>query len=56
MVAFVTDQAKVVGILEKLGLPTEPPRTARARAPPAQEELFEAASADFASDPIYPDA
>ena len=39
MVAFVTDEAKAVEILEKLGLPTEPPRTARARAPPVQEEL-----------------
>jgi hypothetical protein len=56
VVAFVTDRAKVVEVLERLGLPTEPPRTARARAPPVQEKLFEPASALFAADPIHPDA
>jgi hypothetical protein len=56
VVAFVTDRAKVVEVLEKLGLPTEPPRTARARAPPVQEELFEPASALFAPDPSRYDA
>jgi hypothetical protein len=48
VVAFVSDRAQAVEILEKLGLPTRAPTIARARGPPRQEELF-------AADPIYPD-
>ena len=33
-VAFITEPASVKSILEHLGLPTEPPRVAPARAPP----------------------
>lgn len=55
MVAFVTDREKAGEILEKLGLPAEPPVTARARAPPLHEELFEPAPEVFAPEPIYPD-
>ena len=38
MVAAVTDPASIRRFLEHMGLPTEPPRIAPARAPP-QEEL-----------------
>jgi len=55
VVAFVSDPEKAVEVLGKLGLPTEPPRLERARAPPVQEELFPPAPEIFA-DPIYPDA
>jgi hypothetical protein len=57
VVAFITNRAKAVDILGALGLNTEPPKLARARAPPAQEELmFDRAPAAFAADPIYPGA
>ncbi len=55
MVAFVSDRAQAVEILEKLGLPTQAPTIARARGPPRQEELFDRPSGDFAADPTYPD-
>ncbi len=56
VVAYVTDRAQAVEILEKLGLPTQAPTIARARGPPRQEELFDRPSGDFAADPIHPDA
>ena len=34
LIAFITEPASVKPILEHLGLPTEPPQLARARAPP----------------------
>jgi hypothetical protein len=55
VVAFVSDRAQAMEILQKLGLPTQAPRIARARGPPCQEELFDRPSGDFAADPIYPD-
>ncbi len=55
MVAFVTDTAKAVEILEALGLPSQTPRLARARGPPRQEELFERPVGEFA-DAVYPDS
>ena len=55
VVAFVSDRAQAVEILEKLGLPTRAPTIARARGPPRQEELFDRPPGDFAADPIYPD-
>ncbi len=53
VVATVSDRARAVEILEKLGLPTQTPTIARARGPPRQEELFDRPSGDFAADPIY---
>ena len=55
MVAYVSDRAQPVEILEKLGLPTQAPTIARARGPPRQDELLDRPSGDFAADPIYPD-
>jgi hypothetical protein len=54
VVAFVTNTAKAVEILEDLGLPSQPPSLARARGPPRQEELFERPAGELA-DPVYPD-
>jgi hypothetical protein len=50
----VTDPAKAVEILDELGLPSQPPRLARARWPPRQEEVFDRPLGEFA-DPVYPD-
>ena len=55
VVTFVSDRAQAMEILQKLGLPTQAPRIARARGPPCQDELFHRPSGDFAADPIYPD-
>jgi hypothetical protein len=55
VVAYVSDRAQAVEILEKLWLRTHAPTIARARGPPRQEELFDRPSGDFAADPIYPD-
>lgn len=41
VVAFVTDTAKAVEILDELRLPSQPPSLARARGPPRQEQLFD---------------
>ena len=51
----MSDTAKAVEILEELGLPSQPPRLARARGPPRQEELFERSVGQF-TDPVYPDS
>jgi hypothetical protein len=53
VVAFVTDPAKAVEILEELGLSSQPPRLARARGPQWQEELFDRPVGEF-TDPVYP--
>lgn len=53
VVAFVTDTAKAVEILEELGLPVEAPKLTRARGPPRQEELFERPVGEFTADPVY---
>jgi len=53
VVALVEDPAKAKQILEQLGLPSQAPAVARARAPP-QQELFDQPPA-FAADPVYAD-
>jgi hypothetical protein len=57
VVTFVSDRAQAMEILQKLGLPIQAPRIARARArgPPCQDELFDRPSSHFAADPIYKD-
>jgi hypothetical protein len=54
--AFATDPAQAVEILASLGLPTEPPRPARARSPPVNDDLFAQAFADYSADPGFSDA
>ena len=56
VVAFVTDRVQAVDILAAIGLPTEPPPTARARAPPSQAKMFDPAPGAIAVDPVCPDA
>jgi hypothetical protein len=56
VVAFATDPSQAVEILASLGLPTEPPRPARARSPPVNDDLFAQAFADDSADPGFSDA
>jgi hypothetical protein len=54
VVAFVEDAKAAAELLARLGVPSEAPLVARARAPP-QGELFER-SPGFTADTIYPDS
>ena len=53
VVALVEDAKRAKDILEQLGLPSEAPVIARARAPP-QQELFDPPPA-YTADPVWAD-
>jgi hypothetical protein len=53
IIAFVTDGDAIQRILDPLGEPTQPPRIASARGPPAWEDFDQREAAEWAmNDPI----